>query len=443
MVPSSLRILTAKKCARTIVLVCTVSIGATPALAEDYFWVDWLERVTTATGVRILGQIDSAGTPVSVVYENPLGISFLQTNGGTDYWTTNSPAGRVRDASVSPYTSDQVSNIPTGSDIIALNRKGTNRLSFYDANGDPLRLANPVFSYVSLNGNGYGFDQDFTILSFGDPSDGNSCGFWGCGTSFKREVDGQYQLLGTGEPHGTLMFNGAFDTLTWESLSAENWNGFTFGIQGTAEQVFVPKPEPVLEPEPEPAPPTVLERVLAQIGASTDIAPVNGMYVNIAENIGWADGAGVDGSITNMTTGMTTAAVEAVAGAVIATEFTLPTIDLGNLSTTALGAVSTGTITLGVNSAVDEAASTTTRAISAAMIQIGGSADTGALLLNVANNTSAVNGSIQNTMIAVNGSIGSVNTTALGAVSTGNIVSGVDAAVQGIVGMSGQNTSGL
>lgn len=205
----------------------------------------------------------------------------------------------------------------------------------------------------------------------------------------------------------------------------------------------MPKPEPVLEPEPEPAPPTVLERVLAQIGASTDIAPVNGMYVNIAENIGWADGAGVDGSITNMTTGMTTAAVEAVAGAVIATEFTLPTIDLGNLSTTALGAVSTGTITLGVNSAVDEAASTTTRAISAAMIQIGGSADTGALLLNVANNTSAVNGSIQNTMIAVNGSIGSVNTTALGAVSTGNIVPGVDAAVQGIVGMSGQNTSGL
>lgn len=152
---------------------------------------------------------------------------------------------------------------------------------------------------------------------------------------------------------------------------------------------------------------------------------------------------GVDGSITNLVTGVTAATAEAVAGAAAATEFTLATVDLGDLSTTALGAVNTGTITLGVNSAVDEAATATTRAISAAMTQIGGSADTGALVLNVAHNASAVNGSIQTTMIAVNGSIGSASTTALGAVNTGTIVSGVGAAVQGIVGMSGQNTSGL
>jgi hypothetical protein len=43
----------------------------------------------------------------------------------------------------------------------------------------------------------------------------------------------------------------------------------------------------------------------------------------------------------------------------------------------------------------------------------------------------------------VNGSIGDLSTTALGAVNTGTITSGVDAAVQGIVGMSGQTTSGL
>ncbi|MBR2656898.1 MAG: hypothetical protein IKD58_10505 [Loktanella sp.] len=151
----------------------------------------------------------------------------------------------------------------------------------------------------------------------------------------------------------------------------------------------------------------------------------------------------IDGSITNIITGVTTATAEAALGVVTATEFTLPTFDLGDMATTALGAVNTGAITLGVNAAVDEAVTTTTRAISAAMTQIGGAADTGALVLNVASNASAVNGSIQNTMIAVNGSIGSASTTALGAVNTGNIVSGVDAAVQGIVGMSGQNTSGL
>ena len=99
-----------------------------------------------------------------------------------------------------------------------------------------------MFSYVSLNGYGYGFDQDFGILSFGDSSDGNDCGYWGCGTSFKKVVDlgggkFEYQLLGTGEPHGTIRFLGAFSTLTWRSLSNEYWNGFTVGVQGTAAEV--------------------------------------------------------------------------------------------------------------------------------------------------------------------------------------------------------------
>lgn len=147
----------------------------------------------------------------------------------------------------------------------------------------------------------------------------------------------------------------------------------------------------------------------------------------------------IDGSITNIITGVTSATQEAVAGAATATEFTLPTLDLGDMATTALGAVNTGEITLGVNSAVDEASTSTTNAISAVMTQIGGSADTGALVLNVASNASAVQGSIENTMASVNGSIGNLSTTALGAVNTGTITSGVNAAVQGIVGMSGQS----
>jgi hypothetical protein len=151
----------------------------------------------------------------------------------------------------------------------------------------------------------------------------------------------------------------------------------------------------------------------------------------------------IDGSITNIVTGVTSATQEAVAGAATATEFVLPTVDLGDMATTALGAVNTGEITLGVNSAVDEAKTSSTRAISAVMTQIGGSADTGALVLNVASNASAVNGSIENVMMAVNGSIGSASTTALGAVNTGTITSGVNAAVQGIVGLSGQSASGL
>jgi hypothetical protein len=147
----------------------------------------------------------------------------------------------------------------------------------------------------------------------------------------------------------------------------------------------------------------------------------------------------IDGSITNIIMGVGVGTAEAVVGAVTATEFTLPTLDLGDMATTALGAVNTGDITLGVNSAMDEAKTSTTNAIAAVMTQIGGSADTGALVLNVASNASAVQGSIQNTMASVNGSIGNLSTTALGAVNTGTITSGVNAAVQGIVGMSGQS----
>jgi len=148
-------------------------------------------------------------------------------------------------------------------------------------------------------------------------------------------------------------------------------------------------------------------------------------------------GGGIDGSINNTLDGIDVATQEAIASATVsATEWNMPTVDLGDMATTALGAVNTGDITLGVNSAVDEASTSTTAAVSAVMNQLGGSADTGAIVLNVASNMTGVNGSINNVMNEVNGSIGNLSTTALGAVNTGTIVSGVDAAVAGIVGAS-------
>ena len=52
----------------------------------------------------------------------------------------------------------------------------------------------------------------------------------------------EYQLnannAGGTEPHGVIRFLGAFDTLSWKSSSFENWNGFTVGVEGTADEVF-------------------------------------------------------------------------------------------------------------------------------------------------------------------------------------------------------------
>ena len=151
---------------------------------------------------------------------------------------------------------------------------------------------------------------------------------------------------------------------------------------------------------------------------------------------------GINGSINNAIDGITSVTQQATSGTVTAIEYNMPTFDFGDMATTALGAVNTGDITLGVNSAVDEATTSTTNAISAVVTQLGGSADTGAIILNVASNMTGVNGSINNVMEEVNGSIGNLSTTALGAVNTGTIVSGVDAAVAGIVGSTSGGSNG-
>ncbi len=228
-------------------VVLTLFFMGFAASAATISWTDWTSS-DSMNGFTGYGTITTSTATVDVTYNNPLGVGFFQDTPSTDYWATRSG---VRDAATSPYTSTFVENIPTGTDIIGLRYAGTQTLTFSEA------IANPVFSYVSLNGNGYSFDQDFEILSFGNATDGNSCGYWGCGTSYKNVVDlgdgtFEYQLLGTGEPHGTLRFTGAFDTVTWQSLSNEYWNGFTVGIEGTAIEILPPV-DPPTNPVPEPS----------------------------------------------------------------------------------------------------------------------------------------------------------------------------------------------
>jgi hypothetical protein len=224
----------------TTLSAITLAIASQTAFAAPTFWTDWQTNSGSA-GFTGTGTITTGSATVNVTYSNPQGIAFYQTgaSGETDYWrNSGSPA---RNNASSPFTSGTVDNIPTGTDIIALQFAGAQTLHFSQA------VANPFFSYVSLNGNGYAFNQDFEILSFGDGTS-HPCGFWGCGTSTKNVVDlgggnFEYQLLGTREPHGTIRFTGAFQDVSWRSLSNEYWNGFTVGVQGTAVEVFG-TPEP-------------------------------------------------------------------------------------------------------------------------------------------------------------------------------------------------------
>ncbi|HWB85287.1 MAG TPA: PEP-CTERM sorting domain-containing protein [Bryobacteraceae bacterium] len=201
-------------------------LGTIPALCAPVTWVDWTSG-TAGTNGSAAGVLHLGSTDVDVTYTGE--IQFLQTNGaGTYYWTQPDP-------SLLPYTSSLVDNAPPDADIIALSQATTKTLTFSQP------VDNLFFAVVSLNGNGYEFSQDFDIVSAG-------CGYWGCGSFVKATGSGTYDLdadtSGTGlgpEPHGVIRFEGAVSSITWTSLTAENWNGFTIGTYGLADD---PTPEP-------------------------------------------------------------------------------------------------------------------------------------------------------------------------------------------------------
>ena len=175
----------------------------------------------------------------------------------------------------------------------------------------------------------------------------------------------------------------------------------------------------------------------------------------------------IDASITNTVNG-----VAAQAATIADVSVTEPvTALIGNLSTTALGAVNTGEIelrgaNLDLSEEIAEAVAGTRRAvhqgIDATVTQVGSEIGATVLALNSALNDGNVNASVLNAMSGVNATIGrsgsenalsdtnftavagmdadriaaltgGIETTALGAVNTGEIVSGANNDVRGIV----------
>lgn len=189
----------------------------------------------------------------------------------------------------------------------------------------------------------------------------------------------------------------------------------------------------------------------------------------------------IDGSI-DIVARRIQAATASVEGEITAIEGV--TTNFGNMATTVLGAVNTGEIGLGTNQLVEEAIAGSSQAIRSTVEQVGTLADRTQIAVNSALNTMDINGSINIELDGVNASVatitpdqldivsgilrdedggilgstgvitlsgldqllGSMETTVLGAVNTGTIVSGVDnqvsGAVAGIIGNSATNMFG-
>ncbi|RSK38111.1 VPLPA-CTERM sorting domain-containing protein [Rhodovulum iodosum] len=213
-------------------LCAGLALSALPAAAVEVQWIDWITAYDDEGVYTVEGVITSGSETIDVTYTNAAGVGFVQTGTGTDYFTASGPD--------SPYTSvgpNGVDNRPPAAEMIALRYAGVQTLTFSQT------VENLYYSFVSMNGNGYRFDQDFEILSYtGGNVDGqgtDDAGYWGSGGVVKVDNgDGTYSLNATGgEPHGTIFFDDTFDSLTWASLTNEYWNGFTIGVQGTDEQV--------------------------------------------------------------------------------------------------------------------------------------------------------------------------------------------------------------
>jgi hypothetical protein len=130
---------------RTLVALSVVA-GSCAANAVPFFWTDRLGGdLDPGGGFQAQGSITTTTSTVTATYTNASGIGFYQSSPSTDYYS-----GGV--GPISPYTSTLVDNRPTGTDIIALQFAGTQTLEFSEA------ITNPVFAFVSLNGNGYAFD---------------------------------------------------------------------------------------------------------------------------------------------------------------------------------------------------------------------------------------------------------------------------------------------
>lgn len=217
----------------TAALGLVTALGVTStAFAIPVYYTNW-QSATVATAGTAAGVINTPSGTVNVTYTGQV-YSTTQVNCGATYWTSNAAIYRSATADNGPSevagTTTQSSNAER-CDVISMTGGGGVGVSTFSFDKP---ILNPIMSILSLGQGGVTaelqFDQAFTILSQGS-------GHFGGGPTALVDAGpnarGGDTLRGN-EGHGTIMFTGTFQTLTWTMPLFENWYGFTIGIQEIA-----------------------------------------------------------------------------------------------------------------------------------------------------------------------------------------------------------------
>ncbi len=195
---------------RVLLGLCLLSLSMSSS-AVPIDWADWTSADTNTASGSVGGVaigFEGAQSPAS------------QTNGGTNYWASNSAIYRGGDIDNGPEAS---------ADIIRITGSSNYRITFAEA------VVDPVMAVLSIGRTNlpveYLFDADFEIVNSG-------CGFWGgsCAGSLFEEPG---NVLRGVEGHGVIQFQGTFTELNFSTNPAEFWHGFTIGIAGVAD---IPEP---------------------------------------------------------------------------------------------------------------------------------------------------------------------------------------------------------
>ena len=218
--------------------------GPAQDTGNTVYWADWQTITATNSGVTdevtIDGTITLPDRTIGVTYTGQIYPvqTFVEPTNTIQRWDSFN-GSQWLDNGDGVYTSNEVANGPgaTNRDFIALALADTPRnLSFTEP------VANLFFAVASMNGNGYLFDQPFTVLSSADGP--NDSGEWGyTNTITLSENNGQHGIATPSarpnEFHGVLAINNAVESLTWVSQSVEFWQGFTIGTYGVATSATV------------------------------------------------------------------------------------------------------------------------------------------------------------------------------------------------------------